>query len=133
MKIIRTFLIASVMMQFISVANAQDFTIPWHTIDGGGGESTGGIFDLAGTIGQLDAGTPMTGGDFTLTGGFWSAGTEESCYADFNNDGQVNTLDFLAYLNAFTDGDMAADCNQDAQINTLDFLCFLNAFTEGCP
>lgn len=55
----------------ISVA-AQPFTIDWHTIDGGGGTSTFGQYTLSGTIGQPDAG-PMTGGNYTLQGGFWSA------------------------------------------------------------
>jgi hypothetical protein len=52
---------------------AQDFSIDWFTIDGGGGTSIGGEFSLSGTIGQPDASAqPMTGGDFSLTGGFWS-------------------------------------------------------------
>jgi hypothetical protein len=54
-------------------AHAQSFAIDWHTIDGGGGTSSGGNFSLSGTIGQPDANTqPMTGGNFSLTGGFWS-------------------------------------------------------------
>lgn len=57
----------------------------------------------------------------------------DSCPADFNGDGVVNTLDFLAYLNAFSAGDPAADFNGDGVVNTLDFLDFLNAFSEGCP
>jgi len=52
-------------------ASAQ-FAIPWHTIDGGGGTSTGGVYSVSGTIGQPDAGGPMTGGPFSLTGGFWA-------------------------------------------------------------
>lgn len=46
------------------------FDIPWFTIDGGGGSSTGGVFALEGTIGQPDAGS-MSGGAYTLSGGFW--------------------------------------------------------------
>jgi hypothetical protein len=54
-------------------ARAQNFSIDWHTIDGGGGTSAGGNFSLSGTIGQPDASAlPMTGGAFSLTGGFWS-------------------------------------------------------------
>ncbi len=49
---------------------AQSYSIDWHTIDGGGGTSTGGVYTLSGTIGQHDAGT-MSGGNYTLTGGFW--------------------------------------------------------------
>jgi len=53
-------------------SHAQNFTIDWFTIDGGGGTSTGGIYSVSGTIGQPDAGGPMTGGNYSLTGGFWS-------------------------------------------------------------
>ena len=54
------------------------------------------------------------------------------CIADFNDDGIVNTLDFLAFLNAYNAGDMRADVNGDGILNTLDFLVFLNAYNEGC-
>jgi hypothetical protein len=50
-------------------AQAQ-YSLDWHTLDGGGGTSTGGVFTVSGTIGQPDAGV-MTGGQFTLHGGFW--------------------------------------------------------------
>ena len=50
----------------------QDYSINWHKIAGGGGTSTGGVYSVSGTIGQHDAGGPMTGGNFSLTGGFWS-------------------------------------------------------------
>lgn len=54
-----------------SVALAR-YAIAWHTIDGGGGTSTGGVYTVTGTIGQPDAGGPMSGGNFSLTGGFWA-------------------------------------------------------------
>ena len=54
------------------VSSAQ-YSMDWSTIDGGGGTSTGGVYAISGTIGQPDASsTPMTGGNFSLTGGFWS-------------------------------------------------------------
>lgn len=53
-------------------AVAQTYSIDWHTIDGGGGTSTGGVYSVSGTIGQPDAGAPMSGGNFSVTGGFWS-------------------------------------------------------------
>lgn len=53
-------------------ASAQTLSIDWFTIDGGGGTSTGGPYSLSGTIGQPDAGSPMTGGTFSLVGGFWA-------------------------------------------------------------
>jgi hypothetical protein len=48
------------------------YAIDWHTMDGGGGTSTGAVYSVSGTIGQPDAGGPMTGGNFSLTGGFWA-------------------------------------------------------------
>ncbi len=53
-------------------AQAQPFSIDWFSIDGGSGTSTGGVYSVSGTIGQPDAGEPMTGGNYLLTGGFWS-------------------------------------------------------------
>jgi hypothetical protein len=53
------------------VALAQ-YSIDWQTIAGGGGTSTGGVYTVSGTIGQPDAGAPMTNGQYSVTGGFWS-------------------------------------------------------------
>ena len=49
-----------------------NYSIDWLTIDGGGGTSTGGVYSVSGTIGQPDAGPVMTGGTFSLQGGFWA-------------------------------------------------------------
>ena len=51
---------------------AQFYSVKWFTLDGGGGPSAGGSFSLNGTIGQPDAGT-MSGGSYSLAGGFWGA------------------------------------------------------------
>lgn len=51
-------------------ARAQNYSIDWHTIDGGGGVSTGSVYSVSGNIGQPDAGS-MSGGSFSLVGGFW--------------------------------------------------------------
>jgi hypothetical protein len=50
--------------------HAQQYSIDWFTIDGGGGTSSGGGYTLSGTIGQPDAGT-LSGGNYVLEGGFW--------------------------------------------------------------
>src|SRR5271169_2983741 len=51
---------------------AQQYSIDWFKVAGGGGTSTGGTYVVNGTIGQHDAGGPMTGGSYSLTGGFWA-------------------------------------------------------------
>ena len=55
-----------------------------------------------------------------------------TCAADCDGSGELNTLDFLCYLNLFSSGDPAADFNGDGDVNTLDFLAYLNAFSAGC-
>ena len=56
-----------------ATANAQSYSIDWHTLDGGGGTSTGGVYSVTGTLGQPDATlTSMDGGNFSITGGFWA-------------------------------------------------------------
>jgi V8-like Glu-specific endopeptidase len=54
------------------------------------------------------------------------------CPADFNSDGEVDTLDVLSFLNAWSSGDASGDFNGDGTINTLDVLTFLNAWSVGC-
>lgn len=54
----------------LCTAHAQNYSIDWFTIDGGGGTSTGGVYSVSGTIGQPDAGA-MSGGNYSLIGGFW--------------------------------------------------------------
>ena len=57
---------------FPAIGFAQQYSIDWYKTAGGGGTSANGQYSLSGTIGQHDAGGPMTGGNYSLTGGFWS-------------------------------------------------------------
>jgi len=49
-----------------------NYTIDWFTVDGGGSTITGGVYALGSTIGQPDAGGPMTNGQYSVMGGFWA-------------------------------------------------------------
>ncbi len=73
----------------VVLAVPPEFEITRSSIDGGGVmRSTGGGFELSGTIGQPDAGV-LEGGDFVLTGGLWF----ELPPTDCNDDGIVSLLD----------------------------------------
>ena len=50
---------------------SQSYSIDWSKI-AGGGTSTGGVYSVSDTLGQPDAGGPMTNGQYSVTGGFWS-------------------------------------------------------------
>jgi hypothetical protein len=67
-----TFSLAVLAMVTLAV-HAQNFALDWHKIAGGGGTSSNGRYSVSGTIGQHDASQqPMSSGNFSLTGGFWS-------------------------------------------------------------
>jgi hypothetical protein len=59
-----------------SLIQAQAYSIAWYKVAGGDGASSGtngsSVYSVSGTIGQQDAGTAMSGGNYSLTGGFWS-------------------------------------------------------------
>ena len=71
----RSFIGLMLALGVATIVNADDYDLSWHTIDAGGEIfSTGpppADYQLGGTIGQHDAGGPMTGGTYELTGGFW--------------------------------------------------------------
>jgi hypothetical protein len=52
--------------------HAQSYNIDWYKVSGGGGTSTGSVYSVTGTIGQPDASGPLSGGQYFVTGGFWS-------------------------------------------------------------
>jgi len=75
MKFMKTSTILSIVAFLWSVtaaSHAQQYSIAWSTIDGGGGTSTNATYALSGTIGQPDAGNAMTGGEYAIQGGFWT-------------------------------------------------------------
>lgn len=103
----------------------SELEIARHTIDGGGMMRTsGGPFELSGTIGQHDAGGVLTGGDFILTGGFWF----EAPPGDCNFDGIVGLLDLDTFADCLAgpaDGiDAGCGCfdnNRNGAIDLADF------------
>jgi hypothetical protein len=113
-------------------------TIDWSTIDGGGATfSTGGPFELGGTIGQPDAQTPpvMTGGPFELTGGFWPVANVCYCLGDMNGDGKKDGRDVQRFTDCIiSGGDCAcADIDQIGGVELADVTVFVNALLAGTP
>jgi hypothetical protein len=104
------------------VVVVADFALDWYTVDGGGEMwTTGGDFELSGTIGQPDANAvAMTGSGFVLTGGFWAAGAPESPIPG-DVDGDVDLADLTQLLVhygvtqgvGYEDGDLDGDGDVD--------------------
>ncbi len=136
---VRMIILAAAALLFSTTAGAQGFDLSWNTIDGGGATfSVGGAFSLGGTIGQPDAGV-MSGGQFTLIGGFWAGAASVPCDlpGDLEGDGDVDITDLATLLAHFgmqsgadpSDGDLDGD--QDVDISDLSSL--LSNFGLTCP
>lgn len=114
------------------------FEMIWFTIDGGGAMYTeGGDFVLSGTIGQWDAGQPMAGGSFILTGGFWPIEQRPLCIGDLNGSGDVGLSDLTILLSNF--GCLAGctfaqgDLDGDGDVALPDLTLLLSTFGQTCP
>ena len=88
------FLMCSLLILSVFSQSGGNFEIKKSVIAGGGDKSTGGTFEMTGTIGQPVAGTNSTGGDFELRSGFWGGGATASTPAstrfDFTGDGKAD-------------------------------------------
>ena len=71
MKLTLRFLVLALAISCLQ-ARAQTYSADWYKVAGGGGMSTGGVYSVKGTAGQHDAGGPMVGGAYSITGGFWA-------------------------------------------------------------
>ena len=107
-----------------------DYRIDWYTIDGGGGTSSGGPYQLTGTIGQPDAGY-HNGGTYELLGGFWTGGP--LCI--------VNLQQFATFASYWLDGPCnesnnwcnGADLNQMNDVDIVDLTILGSEWLNTCP
>lgn len=60
---------------FLGTSIAQ-YEMQKHTINSGGGSSEAGRFKVSGSVGQTDAGTTLSAGNYTIKGGFWQQNTD---------------------------------------------------------
>ena len=57
----KKFISTAALLLCAAVSLHAQFVVGWSTIDGGGGTSTGGVYQVSGTIGQPDAGQDERG------------------------------------------------------------------------
>jgi len=108
----------------LSAVDYGDYQIVWSTIDGGGGQCSGGPYVLTGTIGQPDA-AYSAGGQYEVLGGFWPGGP--MCIVDF--------ADFagLAAYWLETGTGLPPDLYPDGVIDELDLAAFVTQWLCNCP
>ncbi len=112
-----------------------DYDLSWHTIDAGGGTSTGAGYVLDGTFGQPDTGV-MSSGALQLVGGFWSGGAPSTpCVGDLDRNGIVDGTDLgvlLIQWGSPGSPGFNADFNGDGVVDGADLGLMLNAW-GACP
>jgi len=117
---------------------ADDYTIDWYTLDGGGAMATaGGDFELSGTIGQPDAGEVMIGGDFELVGGFWVGAAESTfCFGDLDGDNEIGLSDLAQLLANYGETEGAVyedgDLDEDGDVDLSDLAALLAVYGTTC-
>jgi hypothetical protein len=101
-----------------------DYQIVWSTIDGGGGQSSGGQYKLTGTIGQPDA-SYSAAGNYELLGGFWPGGPE--CFVDFP--------EFSVFADSWLEAgvNLPADLDGNGIVNLNDLKLFVDEWLCLCP
>lgn len=122
---------------------ANQYAISWSTIDGGGRiNSAGGIYSLSGTIGQPDAGVgPLSGGSYSLTGGFWAMPPCLPVQADFDGDCDVDSADLDVFTTCSSgpavplgSGCSGEDLDRDDDVDQADFAIFQRCYSgENVP
>ena len=55
-----------------------------------------------------------------------------NCPAELTGDGQVDSGDLSAFINAFLVGDFVADANCDGEVDSGDLAIFIDLFVAGC-
>ena len=110
----------------LTLPSLADYEISWSTIDGGGGRSSGGEYELLSTIGQPDA-AYSAGGNYELLGGFWPGGP--LCVVDFEHFAR------FAELWLVTGTGLPADLYEDEFniVNGLDLQVFVDYWLCYCP
>ncbi len=108
----------------LSLPAPASYEINWSTIDGGGGRSSGGQYELLGTIGQPDA-AYSAGGDYELLGGFLPGGP--LCFVNFEHFAR-----FAQYWLEPGAG-LPADLDQLNGVNGVDLRLFVEQWLCYCP
>jgi hypothetical protein len=137
-RLLRFMLVGCLPVVFYSlpaVALAQTggpYNLSWHNI-GPGGSASGGSYGLLGSIGQPDAAT-MSGGSYSLTGGFLPGGPTCALAGDLNGDGQVTVLDIQMIAGAWpqTTTSFPYDQNGDGDLDIQDVTLVAAQFGAAC-
>lgn len=122
----RSALVMLLLVMFCGSTAMGEYEISWYTIDGGGGRSSGGPYNLVGTIGQPDAAWSR-GGDYELLGGFWPGGP--LCFVNFESFARF--AEYWRDTGIGLPADLYVDTNNI--VDNLDLGVFVDLWLCYCP
>jgi hypothetical protein len=108
----------------------SDYQIVWSTIDGGGGQSSGGQYVLTGTIGQPDA-AYFEGGHYEVLGGFWPGGPQ--CFVDLKQFAAFAQHWLETGCDSGNGWCSGADLNHLNGVDYADLEIFVQQWLFSCP
>ncbi len=122
------FSLCLLLFAFCLAAPGQQYSVDWFKVSGGGGTSTIGQYSLSGAIGQHDAGGPMTGGNFSLTGGFWALFAVQTPGAPVLTIMLTSTTTAMVYWPSPSTG---FNLQQNTNLATTNWLAVTNTVTDN--
>lgn len=126
----KTKLLFIIVLLTVSIANAE-YRIDWYTIDGGGGTSAGGPYQVVGTIGQPDAGYHYKA-PYELLGGFWVGGP--LCIVNLEDFATFASYWLEVSCDAGNDYCGGADLvGEDGTVNIDDLTLLASEWLNVCP
>ena len=117
-------IVCAISGQCVLAGSGDPYALDWSTIDGGGGQSSGGQYLVRGTIAQSDAAYSKSE-QYELLGGFWPG--ESGCFVDFEHFAR-----FAQYW-LDTGTGLPADLYEDNIVDELDLNAFVNYWLWYCP
>lgn len=135
-RIIPTASVCALLLLAAGPAALAQFELVRSRVAGGGAlASTGGGFEVSGTIGQPDAQLPpvMSGGGFSLSGGYWPAAETCFCPGDMNGDAKKDGLDVQRFVECVVSGGncSCADVDSVGGVNLADVSVFVIDLLNG--
>ncbi len=121
-RILKMKKLSVLLVLILSLPAPAGYEISWHTIDGGGGVSSGGQYIVGGTIGQAEGGY-SAGGGYEVLGGFWP--DEPLCTVEFHHYARFADYWLSSGCNAGNDWCGGADLDQLGDVDGVDLGLFV--------